>query len=299
MIYFIIIALLTGLLTAFVAGNNLSAAVGTLVGARITSKLVGQIIGMLGFSLGLLLEGSFLSKAAASIMERTSPIIAYVLFISLILFVVATLLRSPLSLTMALVGTAIGVSFRIGYSVSSTYILLLVSAWVLAPVLSIVISMYSSRKMSDHNFKNPWRVAYLSKILLIVISFFTAFTLGANTLGLIGAVAGITPLILLIMVIGIIIGTMTLGAGVIKRVVEEMYSMRYSNALISLLVSSAAVEAATFVSVPLSNTQTLTSSVLGTGLSYKYKALYLRPFLIVVITWILSPLIGFALGYLF
>ena len=101
------------------------------------------------------------------------------------------------------------------------------------------------------------------------------------------------------MVIGIIFGTMTLGAGVIKRVGEEMYSMRYSNAMISLLVSSAAVEAATFVGVPLSNTQTLTSSVLGTGLSYKYKAIYLKPFLIVVITWILSPIIGFALGYLF
>jgi PiT family inorganic phosphate transporter len=299
MIFFILVIVLTGLLTAFVAGNNLSAAVGTLIGARITSKLVGQIIGILGFSSGLLLEGTFLNKAATSIMERTPPIVAYVLFISLILFVVATFLRSPLSLTMALVGTAVGVSFRIGYSVSGGYILLLVSAWVAAPILSILISMYASRKMSDHNFRNPWRAAYLSKIALIVISFFTAFTLGANTLGLIGAVAGITPLILLIMVIGIIFGTMTLGAGVIKRVGEEMYSMRYSNAMISLLVSSAAVEAATFVGVPLSNTQTLTSSVLGTGLSYKYKAIYLKPFLIVVITWIFSPLIGFALGYLF
>ncbi|EQB74205.1 MAG: sodium-dependent phosphate transporter [Ferroplasma sp. Type II] len=64
------------------------------------------------------------------------------------------------------------------------------------------------------------------------------------------------------------------------------------------LVSSLLVEIATFFAVPLSNTQTLTSSVFGVGISYKYKAIYMRPFLIIILTWVLSPTIGFILGYL-
>ncbi len=75
--------------------------------------------------------------------------------------------------------------------------------------------------------------------------------------------------------------------------------MRYTNAFISLIVSAALVETATLFGIPpLSNTQTLTSSVLGTALSYRYKAVYVRPFLIVIATWVLSPVTGMALGYL-
>lgn len=74
--------------------------------------------------------------------------------------------------------------------------------------------------------------------------------------------------------------------------------MRYSNALVSLVVSSALVEIATIFSIPLSNTQTLTSSVFGVGISYKFKGIYMKSFFIIIITWIVSPLLGLLLGYL-
>ena len=86
--------------------------------------------------------------------------------------------------------------------------------------------------------------------------------------------------------------------GVLKRVGEDMYSMRYFNALTSLAVSSIMVEAATLFSLPLSSTQALTSSVFGAGLSYRYKALFLKPYLIVVLTWVISPVTGLIVGYL-
>ena len=60
MIYFITILVLSGLLSGFVSGNNLSAAVGNIIGSRIVSRDMGLIVGILGFSLGLLIEGHLL-----------------------------------------------------------------------------------------------------------------------------------------------------------------------------------------------------------------------------------------------
>ena len=72
--------------------------------------------------------------------------------------------------------------------------------------------------------------------------------------------------------------------------------MRYTNAFVSLVISSALVEGATFLGLPLSNTQTLTSSVFGSGLSYRNKAMASKPFLITVATWVISPMLGMIFG---
>ena len=146
--------------------------------------------------------------------------------------------------------------------------------------------------------RDVWRFALSMKLALIAVSFVTAFTLGANTLGFIEQVSGLRGYSVLYLVIGIALGSIFLSRGVIKRVGQEMYLMRYTNAFVSLIVSSALVEGATIFGIPLSNTQTLTSSVFGTGLSYRNKLMEMRPFIITVATWVASPLAGLALGML-
>lgn len=298
MLFEITTVLLAGLLTAFVAGNNLSAAVGTIIGSRTISRTWGIFIGISGFVLGLLLEGQRMQSAVDALLPQSQVYVTYALFISLLIFLAAAITRSPLSLTMALAGASVGISIKVGYSYDIGFMRLVIIAWVLAPALSIAFSYILNHLVSVYKFKNVWRTAAILKISLIVASFLTAFTLGANTLGFIADVAGYNVIVLSVMCAGIVLGSLFLSRGVIKRVGEEMYLMRYSNAFISLIVSSLLVEFATLVGIPLSNTQTLTSSVFGTGLSYKYKLLYLKPFLIVLLTWIISPLFGFLMGLL-
>jgi PiT family inorganic phosphate transporter len=297
MIYFITILVLSGMLSGFVSGNNLSAAVGNIIGSRIVSREMGLIIGIAGFSLGLLIEGHLLKDSIGKIMPQTPIFIIFALAVSLFIFIFATWARIPLSLTMALVGTGLGISLRYGYHFNTGYIYLVIAAWVFAPLISIILSIVLNRIMLKKSSINPWAVPKVLKPLLVIVSFLTAFTLGANTLGLIAALTGDNLSDLAIMTFGIIFGSIFLSKGVIKRVSQEMYSMRYVSAFVSLLVSSLLVETATFFSVPLSNTQTLTSSILGSGISYKIKAIFLKPFMIVVVMWIISPLVGLLLGY--
>lgn len=287
---------LAGILTAFVAGNNLSAAVGTIIGSRITSRAMGIAIGILGFTLGLMLEGSALHSASANLLPHSYILVSYAFLVSFALFILAYFLRSPLSLTMVLVGVAIGLSIHHGYAVNGNFVILMVSTWILAPLGSVIFAFVLNRELQKRQSRNFWsEISYL-KIILIVVSFLTAFTLGANTLGLIANLAGFDIWVIASMITGIVAGSLFLSKGIIKRVGEEMYLMRYSNALTSLLVSSVFVEIATLFSIPLSNTQTLTSSVLGTGMSYRTKAIYMRPFMIVLATWIIAPLAGLFLG---
>ncbi|MEM0139427.1 MAG: inorganic phosphate transporter [Ferroplasma sp.] len=298
MIFFIFSLILTFLLTLLVSGNNLSAAVGTLVGSRIVGRYAGVLIGASGFFLGLVIEGRFLHGAALSLIPHSYFYIAYAFLVSFIVFLFANLGRAPLSLTMALAGTALGIDMRIGYKIDNSFVLLMIVFWIVAPVISIAASYITERTVFHRDFKNVWNVAKSLKVLILISSFLTAFTLGANTLGFIANVEGFSLLTILIMAVAIFLGSFFLSSGVIKRVGEEMYSMRYSNALVSLVVSSLLVEIATLFAVPLSNTQTLTSSVFGVGISYKYRAIYMKPFFIIIITWIISPGVGFILGYL-
>ncbi|MEM0155459.1 MAG: inorganic phosphate transporter [Thermoplasmataceae archaeon] len=297
-ISFILAVFLAGALTAFVAGNNLSAAVGTIIGSRITSRSVGIVIGIIGFALGLLLEGRALHSASANLIPPSYRLESYAFLVAFLLFIAAYLMRAPLSLTMVLVGVSVGLSLHYGYSINTGFISIVILAWVVAPIGSIAFAYLLSVGLRKWNPRNFWSEISLLKVLLVVVSFLTAFTLGANTLGLIANMEGFDVYVIISMLLGIVIGSVFLSRGIIKRVAQEMYLMRYSNALTSLLVSSIFVEVATILSIPLSNTQTLTSSVFGTGMSYRTKAIYLGPFLLVAGSWLVSPIAGLILGYL-
>lgn len=298
MFYSILIIVLSVLLTALVAGNNLSAAVGTLIGSRIMTRSGGIFIGILGFSTGLVIQGESLHGTARMLIPESSPYIVFALTVALIIFMIATYLRVPLSLIMALVGTSIGMSLRLGYSLNYSVVIIIITTWVLAPLASISTAFVINRIFIRKHYSDIWRFAFTMKVSLIVVSFFTAFTLGANTLGFIQQVSGLRGFSVIYLIAGIVAGSILLSRGVIKRVGQEMYLMRYTNAFVSLVVSSVLVEGATLFGVPLSNTQTLTSSVFGTGLSYRNKLMEMRPFLLTMGTWIISPLIGLALGLL-
>ncbi len=294
---FLAILILEFLLAMFVSGNNLSAAVGTLVGARVVTRAGGVIIGAAGFIAGFLIQGGEMSSAAVRLLQPNEFEILILFSVVILIFTVAQILKSPLSLAMALVGTAVGISIRSGTILDTGYLEIVVLIWIVTPVAAIVLSLYANRFFGKIRTDRTWNMASTLKILLLGGSAFTAYTLGANTIGLIAAFAGSGLISKIAVVAGILVGSVFLSKGVLKRIGQEMYTMRYFSALTSLLVSSFMVEGATLFSLPLSSTQTLTSAVFGAGLSYKFKTLFTKPYLIVIATWIISPVLGLSLGY--
>jgi PiT family inorganic phosphate transporter len=295
----VLLVVLVFLAVALVAGNNLSACVGPAVGARIISKRTGALLGLAGFSAGLIVQGSGMAHSVAVFLPNpTIELQVAALLAATVIFGVANLARVPLSLSMSLVGLLAGLSFSQGITTSLTYLSQVASMWFIAPAVAALVSFYMIQILNKRAVSDIWRRIRFYKVLLIVLSFTTAFGLGANALGLIVATAGFSLVTVAVAVGAIFVGTFYLAEGSIRRMSQEFYLMRYSNAVVTLATSTILVEIAAFLNIPLSNTQTTAAAVLGTGLSYKAKFMSLKPFLVIVAGWVLAPLISFLIGWI-
>jgi len=293
------LVLLTFVAVMLVAGNNLSACVGPAVGARIISKRFGMLLGGAGFSLGLVAQGAGMAKTVNLLLPSGAvQFRAEALLVAILIFVIADLIRAPMSVSMSLVGVLAGLSVAEGSFRSSAYVSEVAVMWVAAPLIAIAFSFYILRFINRSKPRNFWRRLQIYKILLIGLAFSTSYVLGANTLGLIVATGGFNWSVVLLAVAAIFIGTFFLSAGEIRRVSEELFLMRYPNATVTLLTSTLLVETATLLKIPLSNTQALSASVFGAGISYRSKLVSIKPFLVIVLSWVIAPLLSFSIGLL-
>jgi len=290
--------LLVLILIFLVAGNNMATAVGTLVGSNIANKRVAKIIGIAGFSAGLIISGSIMLKTARVIFNYNSEIIAYLLIGAIIIFIIAQATRVPLSLTMALVGISIGLMIRYGRYYELSTFSKIVFMWFLAPIFALSLSFILVKIYSRIKFNNIWKKSESMRILIFIFSFASAYTLGENTMGLILSIYGFNILSLILSVISIALGSLFLSDGVLKRIGQEIFSMNYSSAMISIATSTVLVELASLFSIPLSNSQAITFSILGVAFSNRIRFLIYKPIIRIISIWIISPLMGIGLGLL-
>lgn len=297
MVYWPLI-LAASILAALVAGNNLSVAVGSLVGSNVLKKNYSKILAILGFVSGMLIGSEYMKSTTLALFPQSSFMLFLIISGTIIIFIIAQLTRVPISLTMALVGIGIGLMFHNNTFQNENIAIKIVFMWILAPISAIILSFLLGIIYKGINFKNVWHTTSTIKVLLLVTSFFSAYTLGENTLGLIINISGFSIESVIFIIIGTALGAYFISEGVLRRVSFEIYSLRYSTALISILTSALLVEIATLFSIPLSNTQTMTLGILGVGLSYKTRYFILKPLLKILIFWVISPLIGITIGFI-
>ena len=282
------------LLVLLVSGNNAQASIGNLVGARVVRTRTALLIEVAGVSLGLLFQGTSMATAAGHLAKGlSSQTVLIVLTITLALFVVAHFARLPLSLTHILPALLAGVALAF-----TSYFFFMVLAWMAAPAAALIATPVIARLASRSGNNDFWTKIEVYKTLLILVSFCFAFTLGANTLGLIVAVEGFGGFAVPLAIVGAVVGTFFLSAGEIRRVSTDMFDLGYSNAMSSMLTSAILVEASTLAGIPMANTMVQNTAVFGAGLSYKTRFFSAKPFFLVALSWIAFPAAGIAAGVL-
>jgi len=283
-------------LAAIVSGNNLSAGVGSLLGSNVTGRKAAVLIAIVGFTSGFLVGVNKMSRTVNALFPYGSFSLFLIIWASVLVFIVAQIARTPISLTMALVGISFGIFLRHDVFSSIAIIERIIAMWIIAPPLAIGISYAISTLLTRRKASGIWRTANVMRFLLIFLGFISSFTLGENTLGFIGALGRGSIVSSIFVAGGIVFGSAFLSWGPVKTIGRDMYSISYSNAFSSLLSSSLLVEAATLVGLPLSNTQALTSGIIGAGLGRKMRVLSLRPVVRVLLLWFVSPVVGVILG---
>jgi PiT family inorganic phosphate transporter len=290
---------LAGLLGAVVSGNNLSACCGTIIGSRMVNKRSGILIALAGYLLGLTIEGPKLFRVRQAFLPtETSTEIFSILLATLLIFIGGELTRIPLSLSKALTGTILGVSFAIGALHQTDHLVLILLFWVSAPIVATGLGLFFVRLDDRYSVRNLWLKLSLLKAGLIVMAFLSAYVTGSNALGLIAGVSSNQPQVASVAVgFGSVLGVFVLGRGALRRLTEGIYNLRYPNAFYSQLLGAGTVELANQLGVPLSTTETVSSGIIGSGLASKMRVMNARNVFLIIASWVISPALGFVLGY--
>ncbi len=292
--------MLVGLLGVLVGGNNLSACSGTIIGSGMVSRRSGVTIAAVGYVLGLVIEGPRLFRVSETFLPptETNSQAFSILLATLLVFLGGELSQVPLSLSKAMTGAILGVSFAVGALQDTPYLVLILSFWFLAPLFATALGILLVALDDRYSPKNLWLKLSILKAGLLTVAFSSAYVLGSNTLGLIAGVPFHQTLLATIAVgLGSIVGAFTLGRGALRRLSEGIFSLRYPNAFYSQLLGSGTVELASQLGVPLSLTETVSSGIIGSGLARKMRVMNVRNVSLIVASWILSPAAGAAAGY--
>lgn len=294
-----LITLIIGfILVALVSGNNLSVCFGGAISSRILSRRTGTILAILGYIAGLLLQGSVLGAAAHTLFPQGSVAeIDAVLLVVTVMFILSQAKRIPQSLSITLTMALWGWGMAAG-TINWLFMGYTVAFWIVAPVLSLLFAVFLMKLFGRVKLRRVWSYTRKMRIALVVASFFVAFTLGANTLGLFMNLLPNSQYLLVVIIAAIVAGCVFLSSGPLKLLGNEILPMRYTNAAIPQFVSAIFVEIATLLHIPVSNTQAFVSSIYGAGLSYKVRILLRKPLMKMIYMWVLTGLVSMGAGFI-
>ncbi len=229
---------------------------------------------------------------------NSTPFLAIVLGLGIVVFAIAHMMRVPQSFSVNFTAMLLGISIARSLRIEWGFVLLIFAFWIIAPIASIAaMRILMNLARSFVRKKRIWSVVKYVRLMLILLSFFAAFTLGANTIGLLYSVLPENYYSMATAIIGIVFGTLFLSGGELRRISNEIIPIRYVNAINAQLVSVVLVEIATLIGIPLSNTQTFVAGIYGGGLSYKNRMLLKRPIASIATTWVGGAVVSFALAY--
>ncbi len=296
----IIILLIAFALTSLVSGNNLPVCAGSIIASKMVSRKSGILLTILGYIAGLTGEGRFLSGSISPLLPHSYFLIIALFVISILIFIFAYFQKIPQSLSIIFTSAIIGMDLALSIAIDREFILKLFLFWFVIPLFSIFFSLFLMKFLYKLKpTKNIWASLKEIRIFSIAAAFLTAFTLGANTFGLLLVSISQYSYTFIAMILGIIFGSIFLNKQVLKRISNEIISIRSLNSVVSQASSFIFVELATLVGVPLSNTQIFVTSLYGTAFSYKYRLLIKKTMVSIIYSWVLLIVLSIAASFIF
>lgn len=251
--------------------------------------------------LGTFLEGWKMAGAIGGGMLEsplTLEMSLMVLVATTILLLAFTFFSIPLSASQILVGSIIGVAVAYAMAVNILFVAWIVFAWIINLVASMALAFGIYVLMA--RITQKFHVFSLSKfytISLFVSSGFMAYTLGANTIGLIASLS-LSSYSILFSGMAAMLGTLLMGKRTVITVGRNITSLNPPRAFSAQLAGAIIVELFTQFHFPVSITQAIIGGIIGTGLVKGYSELNKKTVKNLGLSWLLAPLLSFVLTFL-
>jgi len=263
-------------------------------------------VGGLGIITGAVIEGGKLSNAiyGGVLSSPNDKATAILLLATLIVMLVATTLKLPLSLTQAMIGAALPIGLLLEMGVNWRFFALVALSWVAAPLVAAALSImiYQVTKLASRRMGSLFRRARMYAVMTLGGSFYVGYALGANGVGLVDGIsrsAVSSPILLSVFLsIAAVAGIYLFGYGVVSTVNERVLALTGAAALVAQLGGAFTVHLFTQLGVPVSIIQATVGGIAGIGQAKDIAIMNRRIVLRIVLGWVAAPITGLGLAWL-
>jgi PiT family inorganic phosphate transporter len=285
--------------TSFVFGiNNSGLSTGSLLASGFSYRKGIALTGM-GFVVGTMLEGWKMGGTIDGLTAgSTVSVLVLTLLIAGVIFSIFSFIGLPISLVNVLVGSYIGASIASGISVNYSYLNLLVLSWIALPFVAAIATI-GTYKLTVRLLSNvsPVGIGRFHLITVPMIVFYTAYTLGANNIGLLYHLSLSGEEILHFLLLGSLpiasfFGVMKSGKTSIF-VSEGVVGHSPLTIFASLLIGSILVWSFTQIAIPVSLSQVLIGGLIGVNLYRKPRAYNRKALLKLIVSWVGVTVLSF------
>jgi PiT family inorganic phosphate transporter len=296
----------SAILCIVLGGNNFSTCLGASLGAGTIKLSDAMLIASVGVLVGTLLEGYKLSNVLGGqiLPALSTSDLVVILLAGLSVMAIVTLLRLPLSLSQVLVGAAWGLALANGAPFDRTYSIMVVLSWILSPVVGFCASaiiegvvLKLGRRAKDVLALNR---TYAN--LTLIAGFYAAYTLGANTLGLVvglfASSVGDRLILSIALSAATIVGILLLSKGTTRSVADNLVGLNPSTALSAQFGGAMSVHAFTQLGLPVSISQAVIGGMNGAASTKRMAITNKRIIQQVIAGWTLGPLAGAIVSFL-
>jgi phosphate/sulfate permease len=261
-----------------------------------------------GLLVGYFLEGSKMSNSILGKLVPSSISLNDILAglaVAFALFTVLTIIKIPVSLSNCVVGAFLGVGLASGAGFNEFFLIEILSSWIAAPFLCAILTVliYELAVGQESRFSLV-TISWVNRILLIVIVFYVAYALGANSLGLIFSflrtlvTSNGVPIVTEIGIyLAMIAGTLLFGKTLAKIVGEKIVGLSQVKTLAGFLGTAIVTWSFTQLAIPVSLTQVLIGGMLGAGAARGPTVVNKREIVVMVRDWAVVTILCAAFGF--
>jgi PiT family inorganic phosphate transporter len=256
--------------------------------------------------IGAVLEGPKCMDIVSDLSRLTATDAFYCALAGAITMTVLTVLAIPASCSQAIIGALIGAGILIG-SADFSKLYKIVACWVFTPICASFAAYSLHRVLGyviDKTIISLTRRSLLYSVGIIVVGCYGAYTLGANNVANVTGIyvgSGVlsAEVAALIGGLSIALGVLTYSRKVMETVGKGIVPLDPFAALIAVLAEALTLHLFTQIGVPVSSSQAIVGAVVGVGLVGDVQTVSVKMLAKIGIGWIMTPVSGGVLAYLF
>lgn len=297
-LFSITLALLPSVFLGFLLGANDSANVlGPVIGSGIFAAKHLTMLSAASCFVGALVLGksSVLVNSQLSHVGTSESALLYLVVSAIALLY---LLRGiPVAITQIIVGVSAGVGI-VNRNLEVRMLFFVVLGWFLTPLVSVLagLTMYRLVASLFNSIKSIYLKALLLKFSLQLFTIYSAFSLGANSVGkFTGALysAGFRMEWLLILgAFALTLGMLTFGQKIAQTVARAIVPLDDFSAFVCLASSSVVIYLFSLIGLPISPSHAVVSSIVGIGYARGVSLRDERIVKMIVLSWVVGPAVG-------